>query len=113
MYVLAAMMVSIIMGAKMAMITLAVQIEQHIKNALLNQKKKIKDEEGSVSDKRRAALKNLLDEDYSSALDRGLVSNPWRAAEAFHFFLLAQRFFYCSRFRESLRVVSDNIVQAK
>lgn len=56
-------------------------------------------------------LQELLAEDYSSVFESGLLSNPWRAVEAYHFFLLVQRLFYSGNFEESLKTVSvlDNL----
>lgn len=53
-----------------------------------------------------STLQELLDEDYSSVFESSLLSNPWRAVEAYHFFLLVQRLFYSGNFEESLRTVS-------
>ena len=41
------------------------------------------------------ALSGLLDDDSSySATDSRIMDNAWRGAEAFHFYVLAQRQFY-------------------
>ncbi len=52
---------------------------------MLNLQKK-----SSTSDTTRAALDGLLAED-SSGVDTTVIDNAWRGAEAYHFFMVAQR----------------------
>lgn len=48
------------------------------------------------------ALASLLEEDATSA-DRRIVDNAWRGAEAYHFFLLAQRQLYDGYLENAMR----------
>jgi len=41
-----------------------------------------------------SALAGLLEEDSSAGSDTKLIDNAWRGAEAYHFYLLAQRQLY-------------------
>ena len=41
-----------------------------------------------------SALSGLLEEDAQSMTDTKLLDNAWRGAEAYHFYLLAQRQLY-------------------
>ncbi len=42
----------------------------------------------------QAALSGLLEEDSRSAMDSKVIDNAWRGAEAFHFYMLAQKQLY-------------------
>ena len=57
-----------------------------------------------------STLQGLLSEDYSSAAETALLDNPWRGAEAYHFFLLAQRQLYSGQAERSLKTVRQYIV---
>ena len=76
---------------------------------LLHGRHKVHKKGSAASHKREVtdALQELLSEEYSSVLESALLSNPWRAVEAYHFFLLAHRLFYSGNFQESLRIVSQ------
>jgi hypothetical protein len=52
------------------------------------------------------ALQELLSEEYSTVFESRLLSNPWRAVEAYHFFLLVQRLFYSGKCEDALKTVS-------
>ena len=52
-----------------------------------------------------STLQGLLTEDYSSTADAALVDNAWRGAEAYHFFMLAQRQLYSKQVEASLKTV--------
>jgi len=41
-----------------------------------------------------SALAGLLEEDVAALFDTKVIDNAWRGAEAYHFFLLAQRQLY-------------------
>lgn len=82
---------------------MCVQMDGHIKQ----QQKAVK-AEGRFEGKRELSttLQDLLTaDDYSSVFDISLLSNPWRAVEAYHFFLLVQKRFYSGNFEESLKTV--------
>ncbi|KAJ3300442.1 WD repeat-containing protein 35 [Borealophlyctis nickersoniae] len=46
------------------------------------------------ADQTSSALDGLLAEDTKNTMETGVLDNAWRGAEAFHFYLLAQRQFY-------------------
>ena len=73
-------------------------------------RKKVSKSELSSSSTRksefRSTLQELLAENYSSMLDSSWLNNPWRAVEAYHFFLLVQKLFYGGFFEEALKTVS-------
>lgn len=48
-----------------------------------------------------SALAGLLEEDSSAVSDTKLIDNAWRGAEAYHFYLLAQRQLHQSRMEEA------------
>jgi len=50
-----------------------------------------------------STLQGLLQEDLSVSADSGLLDNPWRGAEAYHFFLLAQKQLYGGLLEASLK----------
>ncbi len=50
----------------------------------------------------QAALRGLLDEDIASVADSRLIDGAWRGAEAYHFYMLAQRQLYEGSFRRLL-----------
>lgn len=80
------------------------QIDSHIKQ----QQKAVK-AEGRAEGRRELSttLQDLITaDDYSSVSDMNLLGNPWRAVEAYHFFLLVQKLFYSGNFEESLKAVS-------
>ena len=80
-----------------------IQIDSHISYS--HQHKSAKNEaskKGGFS----SALQELLTEDYSSVFDSSLLGNPWRAVEAYHFFLLVQKLFYSGNMVDSLVTVS-------
>ena len=52
-----------------------------------------------------STLQGLLTEDYSSTADIVLVDNAWRGAEAYHFFMLAQKQLYSKQVEASLKTV--------
>ena len=52
-----------------------------------------------------STLQGLLSEDYSSTADTAIVDNAWRGAEAYHFFMLAQRQLYTRQLEASLKTV--------
>lgn len=70
------------------------------------QKVSMKVSAGSHRREMTEALQELLSEEYSSVLESTMISNPWRAVEAYHFFLLAHKLFYSGKFEESFRIVS-------
>lgn len=52
----------------------------------------------NMRSKNKDALSGLLDDDNSySATDSRIIDNAWRGAEAFHFYVLAQRQFYAEK----------------
>ena len=53
-----------------------------------------------------STLAGLLQEDFTSSGDSYFIDNAWRGAEAFHFYLLAQRQLYEGRSDAALRTVS-------
>ena len=77
------------------------QIDSHIK-----QQQKAGKGEGGKRELSTALQDLLTADDYSSVFDVNLLSNPWRAVEAYHFFLLVQRLFYSGNFEGSLKTVS-------
>ncbi|KAG5463440.1 MAG: hypothetical protein BJ554DRAFT_7523, partial [Olpidium bornovanus] len=52
-----------------------------------------------------AALSGLLNEDANSGGDMKLLDNAWRGAEAYHYFMLAQRQFYQGNYEAALTTV--------
>ena len=58
-----------------------------------------------------STLQGLLTEDYSSAADSALVDNAWRGAEAYHFFMLAQKQLYNNQVDDSLKTVQFSIIK--
>jgi len=54
-----------------------------------------------------AALAGLLREDYDSSADSMFIDNAWRGAEAFHFYLLAQRQLLEGRHQAALRTAKQ------
>ncbi|CAI8031963.1 WD repeat-containing protein 35, partial [Geodia barretti] len=52
----------------------------------------------------QATLASLLQDDFSEAVDSSLVDNAWRGAEAYHFFMLAQRELYSGAQETSLKI---------
>ena len=87
------------------------QVESHIAHS---RQKASKADVNSVASTRKgelsSTLQELLAEDYSSVFESNLLSNPWRAVEAYHFFLLVQRLFYSGNFKESLKTVSCSML---
>lgn len=84
------------------------QIESHASHTR-QQQRVLKAELDSAGPKKRelsTTLQDLLTEDYSSVVEISLLGNPWRAVEAYHFFLLVHKLFYSANFEESLRTVS-------
>ncbi|XP_078503870.1 WD repeat-containing protein 35 [Lissotriton helveticus] len=67
----------------------ALLIEQYHKQVKNTQKGKIKGKQSEAT----SALAGLLEEDALSANNK-IIDNAWRGAEAYHFFLLAQRQLY-------------------
>jgi len=55
-----------------------------------------------------SALAGLLEEDVAALFDTKVIDNAWRGAEAYHFFLLAQRQLYTGA---SLRSTSLLLLQ--
>jgi len=52
-------------------------------------------------------LQGLLAEASSkSVMETEMLNQPWRGAEAYHYFLLTQNLYYTGRFKESLQTVS-------
>uniref|UniRef100_A0A8C5DJY1 WD repeat-containing protein 35 n=1 Tax=Gouania willdenowi TaxID=441366 RepID=A0A8C5DJY1_GOUWI len=50
-----------------------------------------------------SALAGLLEEEATSSLDNRMVDNAWRGAEAYHFYLLAQRQLYAGSTGDAMR----------
>lgn len=68
--------------------------------------KKAKTELSSSGDKKggiMSTLQDLLAEDYSSVAESALLDNPWRGAEAYHYFMLAQKQLYSGQVEASLK----------
>lgn len=86
-----------------------VQVDSHVSHG---RQKASKLETSSSGHKREVTntLQELLTEDYSSVFESSLLSNPWRAVEAYHYFLLVQRLFYSGNFEASLRTVSSLLI---
>jgi WD repeat-containing protein 35 len=53
-----------------------------------------------------AALDGLLAEDAKNSLDPKFLDSAWRGAEAYHFYLLAQRQFYNGDLKAAVKTVS-------
>lgn len=53
--------------------------------------------------KAASALVGLLEEDSTSISDSGLIDQAWRGAEAYHYFLLAQRQLYSGYMESAMR----------
>ena len=46
-------------------------------------------------------LDSLITSDINTSADK-ILNNPWRGAEAWHFFILAQRFLYQEKFKYAM-----------
>ncbi|WAR17526.1 WDR35-like protein [Mya arenaria] len=63
-------------------------IEQYHEMMKMTSRAKAKDKRGAMAS---SALAGFLEEDTAAVSDGKLIENAWRGAEAFHFYLLAQR----------------------
>ncbi len=57
------------------------------------------------SDQVMSTLQDLLAEDYSSVAESALLDNPWRGAEAYHYYLLAQQQLHSGNPEDALATV--------
>ncbi|KAJ3413661.1 WD repeat-containing protein 35 [Chytridiales sp. JEL 0842] len=69
-------------------------------------------------DKEISALEGLLLEDRKSNMDTKFLDNAWRGAEAYHFYLLAQRQFYSGNYDSAMRTALhlrnyDDVIEPK
>ena len=55
-----------------------------------------------------SSLQGVLAEEANSLEDTRIIDNAWRGAEAYHFFLLAQRQLYEGNREASMRTVCNN-----
>lgn len=81
----------------------ALMVDSHV---MQTRQRASKADLSSASNRRsefRSTLQELLAENYSSVLDSSWLNNPWRAVEAYHFFLLVQKLFYGGFFEEALK----------
>ncbi|XP_053316634.1 WD repeat-containing protein 35 isoform X1 [Spea bombifrons] len=77
------------MRVKKLYVLAALLVEQHHEQTKNAQKGKLKGKQTEAT----SALAGLLEED-STLSDSRMIDNPWRGAEAYHFFLLTQRKLY-------------------
>jgi len=54
-----------------------------------------------------SSLRGVLAEEANALEDTQIIDNAWRGAEAYHFFLLAQRQLYEGNREASMRTVRD------
>ncbi len=54
-----------------------------------------------------STLQDLLAEDYSSVAESALLDNPWRGAEAYHYYLLTQHQLHSGHPEDALATVSN------
>lgn len=55
-----------------------------------------------------SSLQGVLAEEANNLEDTRIIDNAWRGAEAYHFFLLAQRQLYEGNREASMRTVCNN-----
>ncbi|KAK3580220.1 hypothetical protein CHS0354_012747 [Potamilus streckersoni] len=63
-------------------------IEQYHEQMKMTSRSKVKDKRGAMA---TSALAGFLEEDATAVSDSKVIENAWRGAEAYHFYLLAQR----------------------
>ncbi|XP_053382408.1 WD repeat-containing protein 35-like isoform X3 [Mercenaria mercenaria] len=63
-------------------------VEQYHETMKMTSRAKVKDKRGAMA---TSALAGFLEEDTAAVSDTKLIENAWRGAEAYHFYLLAQR----------------------
>ncbi|KAK3088211.1 hypothetical protein FSP39_016191 [Pinctada imbricata] len=63
-------------------------IEHYHEQMKMTSRSKVKDKRGAMA---ASALEGFLQEDATAITDSKLIENAWRGAEAYHFFILAQR----------------------
>jgi len=57
-----------------------------------------------------SALAGLLEEDVAALFDTKVIDNAWRGAEAYHFYLLAQRQLYAGAASHSSFLLSSFLI---
>ena len=88
-------------------IIMHLQVEQHLTHS--RQKRRVL---GGVASGFRDdvdhTLKGLLAEASSkSVIETELLNQPWRGAEAYHYFILTQNLYYAGKYKECLQTVSS------
>ncbi|XP_063406795.1 WD repeat-containing protein 35-like isoform X2 [Mytilus trossulus] len=63
-------------------------VEHYHEQMKMTSRAKVKDKKGAMA---ASALAGFLEEDASAITDTSIIDNAWRGAEAYHFYLLAQR----------------------
>ncbi len=64
-------------------------------------KKKLYDATMTQNNATQKTLDSLITSDINTAADK-ILNNPWRGAEAWHFFILTQRNLYSQNFKYAL-----------